>query len=900
MLITKQRLSNLIYLSLLVFILAAGFSTAFAQTASLEGTLRDSLGKPVSNTNVIATPGQKGLETTFSISNAEGYYKLALKKDVSYKIEITALGFAPVVDSLSLREDKTKDYRLTASKTALEEVVVEAKMAMVVKEDTVIYRTDQFKDGTERKLREVLKNLPGVQVDREGNVTVNGKTVNKLMIDGEPFFGGDVKLGTNNIPSDVVDEVVVLDNYNEVGFMKGLSNSDKMAMNIKLKKGKKDFLFGESEGGGGVEDRYYIHPSIFYYSPKTTLNFIGSLNNINDSPLDFDDVRRFKGTYADFSDNAVKSGDEGLDKFSSSGDIRRKKTIFGALNLSQQINKDLRLTAYSIASKQRSNEAQKTRVDYLTQDNSVEKRNTTTRKNGFSNFNKIRLRYKPQEKKDLAYDLVANVTNNNFNEQIDSRFADSTNFTNTARDPSNVEISQYFRYNTRPTFEHTSEIKANYTYEEKNTLTNWNFDRPVFPDIIPVESDGGDFDLFHDYSSVTHKGSFNFQHFWVLNATNHIYPKTGLSFFNQSYNSTDYQKLKNGERNSFQSAGFNNALKFNVIDPYVGFTYKMKSGDFIFRPGLVYHHYFWRVNQFEENIKDEQKGVFLPEFNIEFTPTVTAKLEFDYKLKSSFENASSYANRLRLVGFNQLHRGNENLDNSLYHDFSLNYRDLDRPRGMNYSLNFGYKRRERSIRQATVLEGINQVSKMIYSDIPENSYNISGRLQKRWSDYTVGVFPKLIFSDYSRLINNEKRNYNSKVYAYTLSLRTDYEGFPNFTLRFNHILRNFNSDQTENKFYTMRPRLSVDYAFLKGFKLKANYRYSFVKNTTNGNDQQFQMGDASLYYSGEESPWGFEIRVDNIFDIEEKRVNRFSEFRTYERRIFLQPRTALLILSYQI
>src|SRR5699024_12843199 len=98
-----------------------------------------------------------------------------------------------------------------------------AKMVIVVREDTITYRIDKFITGDERKLRDVLKKLPGVEGDREGNVTVNGKKVDKLMVDGQDFFGGDTKLGVNHIPADAVDEVEAIKNYNEDGIWKALS-----------------------------------------------------------------------------------------------------------------------------------------------------------------------------------------------------------------------------------------------------------------------------------------------------------------------------------------------------------------------------------------------------------------------------------------------------------------------------------------------------------------------------------------------------------------------------------------------------------------------------------------------------------------------------------------------------
>ena len=218
----------------------------------------DSTQNPVPYTNLIATPLTESQEITFAITDVQGRYKLNLAEAVSYQLEITHMGFSKVTDTVKFTANSQKNYYLQESTESLEEVIIKQEMAVIVKEDTITYRTDQFKTGEERKLREVLKKLPGVEVDREGNVTVNGKKVTKLMVEGKTFFTGDTKLGVNNIPADAVDEVEALDNYNEVGFLKGLSDSDQMALNIKLKEGKKKFLFGDLEAGGGIKDRYLI------------------------------------------------------------------------------------------------------------------------------------------------------------------------------------------------------------------------------------------------------------------------------------------------------------------------------------------------------------------------------------------------------------------------------------------------------------------------------------------------------------------------------------------------------------------------------------------------------------------------------------------------------------------
>lgn len=884
-----------------ILFLLTGFFSVSAQQVQLNGVIQDSLQKPLQNTNVIATPtGKNDASTEFSISDQKGRYKLSLEQEQTYKLEINQLGYAKILDSIVLSEDKTKNFTLYKSTESLDEVVIESEMAVVVNGDTTTYRTDQFKTGEERKLREVLEKLPGVEVDRDGNVKVNGKKVNKLMVDGKDFFGGDTKLGVNNIPADAVDEVEALDNYNEVAFMKGLSDSDKMALNIKLKEDKKNFVFGETEVGGGVEDRYNLRPTLFYYSEKTTLNLIGSFNNTGKAPLDYDDVNRFRGGYSSFLDDPIDSGNDGLLQFSGDNDIRYQKTDFGALNLTQQINPDLRLTAYSIAAKKKTRSLSEENITYLTQNDLEEKRENTTRNKSFSSISKIKLRYKPSPKTDISYDAIVTAENNDYNDQFNSRFADSTNRTRTKQDPHNVKVAQYFRANYQPEYEHTWELTGNYTFQDQNHTTDWLFDRPVFADIIPAEDDGEDFNFLHDYASTTNKFKLKLKHYWVLNNTNHIYPKVGVYFFNQSYNSTDYQLLQNGDRNSFADAGFNNGLDYQLIDPYIGFQYKVKLGDLILKPGLVYHRYFWRADQFEKTITDENKGVLLPEFYGKYEFSGSESLKLEYHRRSKFKDASNFANRLRLTSFNQLYRGNEDLENSLYHQASLSYRKFDMYHGLTFYTNFSYINREKSVRSITQLEGIDRVSTTVYTDFPENSYNFSGRISKRMGDYRISLNAGTGISDYSRIINEEKIDYTSENYNYRISGRTRFDDWPNITLGFRQSFSRSKSDNRTTEFMRFKPSARLTYDFWSGFILKMDYRYNYYENQSSGTVNRFELGNASLYYSGKNSPWGFEVRADNVFDVKYKSSNAFSEYQVFDRRTYIQPRTALFVLSYQL
>lgn len=492
---------------------------------------------------------------------------------------------------------------------------------------------------------------------------------------------------------------------------------------------------------------------------------------------------------------------------------------------------------------------------------------------------------------------MANMANSTYNNNILSDFADKLSLTNTFQDPHNLELTQHFRFNSQPTYEHTSRITANHIFKKENYLTDWLFDKPVFSGIIPSIEEGEEYTFLHDYASTTNTGRFEYKHYWVVNPTNHIYPVAGFYFFHQNYTTTDYQLLEDGTTNSFNSAGFDNALRYQLLNPYIGLQYKFQIGKFIFKPGAIYHQYFWQADQFKEQIAKQNKGVILPEFMLEFKQSQAKTLKLDYNLKSTFADVAEYANRYSLVGFNQLYRGNEDLENALYHALAANYRSVIRLLGMIYNLNFSYNRREKSIRQTTLLEGIDQVSTSVYTDLPEINYNAFASINKRCSSFSLSLAGQAGLADYSRLVNNEQLDYQSHNFGYRVVATSWAEGWTYIRIGFNQYFFNSKSDTFKNNYWTADPYLEYR---LGGFVLKTDYRFTYNKQKTTGESESYQMGNASLYFNKEDSAWGFEIRVNNLFDLSYKRRHSFSQFMVHDQWAYVQPRIALFILSYKI
>ncbi len=215
-----------------------------AQNIKVRGVINDSIGKPLELANVIATVKESGAIESYGITNYEGRFQLDLPANNTYILRASFLGFETVEKEVIISEDASdfnQNFVLNPLENQLDGVEIVYEMPVTVKGDTIVYNADSFTNGTERKLGDIMKKLPGVEINDDGEIEVEGKTVSKVMVEGKDFFDGDSKLATKNIPADAVDKIEVLRNYNEVDQMRGLGNDqENVAINIKLKEGKKN------------------------------------------------------------------------------------------------------------------------------------------------------------------------------------------------------------------------------------------------------------------------------------------------------------------------------------------------------------------------------------------------------------------------------------------------------------------------------------------------------------------------------------------------------------------------------------------------------------------------------------------------------------------------------------
>lgn len=888
-------------ISLKILLFVAGFSS-YAQNVIVSGKVTDSINNPLSYANILAIPESDSEEVRFAITEENGNYKLGLSKNRTYEITVSYLGYTPhTINLTTTDQDLAKNFTLKENPDQLEEVKINYTPPIVVKKDTITYKVDAFTTGEERKLREVLKKLPGVEVDKSGNVTVQGKKVTKMLVEGKTFFTGDSKLAVNNIPADAVDKVEVLDNYNEVALLKGLQDSEDMAMNIMLKEDKKKFAFGDMEVGAGIEDRYLVHPNLFYYSPKTNVNFIGDLNNQGIKSFSFRDYIEFEGGFGKLMDDAgsyFSLYNSDFARYLSNQDFTANINQFGALNIRQSVNKVTDISGYVITSNSKTDTQSNVLNEYLNRDEPfVEDRSTTNQFSNFFTIGKLTIDYDPSPDEDFAYNSFVKLTNNDSNGLITTINPSQNNNIATTSDIIGLNLKQNVSYSRKLSKDHTATLEANYNFQNDKPITQWLTDQQVLQGLIPLQNDTV-YNILQTQKSRSHSVSAITKDYWVLNNFNHLYTSVGTNVaFSEFYNE-DVQLLDNGGVNNFNSAGFGNDFGYNFVDTFVGLEYKFQIGIATFKPMLYTHFYSWTTRQFDV-AQSNNKTLLLPQFTTQVEFSNSEKINFKYSLNARFPSIERLADNFILSSFNSVFRGNSDLENQLYHSVSLSYYKFSLFKNLNINFNTNFNKKVEHFKSVTQLQGIEQFSTQILFDLPEHNWNVSGGISKKINKIRYNLRSRFSYNDFYQILNDQTNLNISKSVSSTISAETFFKNYPNIEIGFTKDFNNYRSRQTISNFENDNFFVNLQYDFLKDFIFKADYSFDSYSNKSMNIQNTFDTANASLFYQVEDSPWGFEINVTNIFNNEFRQQNSFSDFLISDSKTFILPRIIMFKIAYK-
>ncbi|HEU4497471.1 MAG TPA: TonB-dependent receptor, partial [Flavobacterium sp.] len=231
----------------------------------------------------------------YTLTDKNGNFSLSLKKQAKpFNLKISSLGYETYVKqfpqlaaNLDLGELLVND-----AVTTLGEVVIVGEAPPIrIKNDTLEFNASSFKVRPDSNVESLLKQLPGVEIDKSGKITVNGKEVNEILVNGKSFFGKDGAVAIKNLPSDIIDKIQVSDAKTKEEKLSGeAASSDKKSINITIQEDKNKGLFGKFTGGYGTDSRYEASGLLNYFKDKQKISFLGSSNNINATGFSMDEI----------------------------------------------------------------------------------------------------------------------------------------------------------------------------------------------------------------------------------------------------------------------------------------------------------------------------------------------------------------------------------------------------------------------------------------------------------------------------------------------------------------------------------------------------------------------------------------------------------------------------------
>ncbi len=912
-------------------IFIAIFMVSWVSTAqiNLRGVVKDSIGNPLEMANVIALDTVAKKIASFGFSDAKGNFKLDLKKNTVYNIKISYIGFKEISQFMMTKEtDISNTYKMFED-SMLDGISLVSKMPVTIKGDTIIYNADSFKNGSERKLEDVLKKLPGVELNDAGEIEVEGKVVEKIMVDGKEFFSGDTKLATKNIPSNAVDKIQVLRNYSDVNQLSSVQNNqDRVAINIKLKQGKKNFWFGDITAGAGNspdDGLYLFQPKLFYYTPKYTLNVIGDVNNIGDVVLSRRDVRSFGGGFRSQSPSNgtnINIGDAGIGFLNASARNANKiETKLSAFNFSYSPNKKLDLSGFLIWSSNSNGQRNIRDIDYIdptTPDDFVDNVTDQTSNTGLFRFSSV---YKKDYNNQLNYDVTGRFSNEFRTDNVNSRVLS---------DISERESATPFKINQNFSYFYTASEKNIFALEVKHLLQDEDPFYVASLENDPINNDAADNDGFDDAAESlgldrsnmfytleqdrkvkTNQLDAKLDYYYILNTKSNLNFVAGTILSKQNFNSRFFQILDNGTEfdptptiqgvNDLQTT---NDTEYNFTDIYAGLRYRLKAGIFTFTPGFTMHSYKSTNTQFATEYFEDAFAKFLPEFDMIVQFKRSESLALTYKQEVNFTDVNKIARGIVANNYSSFFAGNAELVNASFHNVALRYSSYNLFNASNVYARVSYRKTANQVNRNTIFEPRSVVSSSTYlnSLFDNENFNAFGRVEKTIKKVKMSLGGNFSHNKTFQFINSTENTNESISKGLISSIGTNFTKAPNVSLRYrvSFVDQSNSARAADVKSIMHMPSVNFDAYIWDSLTAKSDFSYTETRQEGSVVNS-FKIWNASLAYRKDnDAKWEYELVGNNLLGTGfQSSVNQGVVSFTVNQT-FILPRFVSLRVRYQL
>ncbi|WP_312923501.1 TonB-dependent receptor [Empedobacter brevis] len=818
-------------LYLILFITSTQIS--FAQECKLKGAVADENGIPVTDASVSVFDSKnegKGFVFTSNI----GEFEFKLPCGEKYDIEIEQPGFDTYIENIDLTENTTRKLKLKKGKEiSLKETIVKAQQAIKVKGDTIEFDADSFKVGNEEVLEDILKKLPGIEV-QNGKVLYKGKEMKQVTVGGREVLGGNEKLLNKNLPSDAVSKIQLNTKFKSNPFASSLQEDDEQfSLNIELKEDMKRLAFGNVTLGGDADQHTDAQAKVFYFSEKTDATLINDFNTFGKQVFDQDDYVSFFGGYSEFNaEGSIYSlrGNSNNLNLMSKNDAPSMNTYNGAVHFGVEPNKKLKVSGFGLVNTNNIRYDSRSERFY----NNIETPYTTVdeernKSNVLMGMSRLRLDYSPNDKGQIKYRLNFNYLDSENEQLVDSYYNGQKNsFRNVNSDQKNYSLAQTLSYIRKVGRDDNVGLYFRHQYQK---------DTPDY-NILSTANPFSSFDMFKNLSQVDNQYNLNQNQNYVLNTVQFY------GIYNHLLTNTANLKLKAGT--SFSTQDFDNSIyDFNTLlndnalishtgldynETFVDATLTKKIGNFQLDAGAGVSFFNEKSSyQDGEKIKRNETKV-LPHINLQYKFNNATSIRASYTQDYSYPYTKEFNDSYTIQSYQSIFYGNRDLKQALTHNASLNFNHFNSFSFFHVFANVTYSLRKNSIQTQSVLNrdfiisandtivNTYQFNTMINSDDDQETYSGYFMIGKRFTKwYNVRFTGNISTSNYytitrnieyrnGTVINDEINNVNNKSFTQTYNLENAFTFKKVFELKagLNLNLSKYQS-LAEQKFTNWRP-----------------------------------------------------------------------------------------------
>ncbi|MCC5922019.1 MAG: carboxypeptidase-like regulatory domain-containing protein [Cyclobacteriaceae bacterium] len=645
----KRRL--VIFIILLVFSINNSFSQSI-----IKGSVKDSINNKSVYSNVILKDTNDKI-ITYTITKNDGSFELSTPQIGEFYLQISALSYqTQQIDVVVNNENEfTFDVLLQPKSLVLDEVVVEGNRLITIKKDTIIFDAQSFAQGNEEVVEDLLKRIPGLNIDEYGTIKIGDKEVEKVMVEGDDFFEHGYKVLTKNMPSQPIDKVEVLQNFSNNRLLKGIEESDKVALNLTLKEDAKRVWFGNLKGGYDISfnNRFEAKGNLMNFGKKNKFYFLTNFNNIGyDATGDINHlIRPFR-----FNEPASIGDDQSADYFSQLNanplNFKRSRTNFNnskvlSFNAIFNPTKKLKIKALTFFNSDE-NQYFRNRID-----------NVDVNGTSFTNTED----YELEKSKNVLFgkiEMINNVSKNQMLEGVtkynyDVRLDKSDLLFN--ENPINENLNNLnFLFDQKITY--TNKIKDKTTllltgrYINESIHQDYEIDNFIFQDLF---TDSENIDVIEQLlnNNMTFAG---FEaHLLKRSSKGHLIElKAGNKYRKDILNSSI--SLIEDQTPFSQPQGYQNNFKYLTNDTYLDNKYRFEIKDFALIGKLQFHQLFNKIET--QDINKSQNPFFInSSFGLDW------KLNRMNRVRTTFANTNTNLklievyNNYTLNGFRDFHRG---------------------------------------------------------------------------------------------------------------------------------------------------------------------------------------------------------------------------------------------------